>query len=55
MLLPLEEDKALTSWPFVSEFTHITALKTSTVLAPLALLREEYTLLQQNLCVNSRG
>lgn len=28
MFLALEDNKALTSWPFVSEFTHITALKT---------------------------
>lgn len=34
----LEEDKALTSWPFVSEFTHITALKTFHCFGPTGFL-----------------
>ena len=38
MFSALEEDKALTSWPFVSEFTHITALKTFYCFGPTGFL-----------------
>lgn len=36
--LQLEEDKALTSWPFVSEVTHITALEAFHCFGPAGFL-----------------
>lgn len=38
MFPALEEDKALTSWPFVSEVTHITALETFHCFGPTGFL-----------------
>lgn len=51
MFLALEEDKALTSWPFVSEFARITTLKTFHCVGPTDFLKGGvYALAAEPLC-----